>query len=77
MVLDIVKDKVLAVQRNLLKPDKLVIGKLLEAGKEQFTVWNDLTTSDVVEGLENCMFKYLDLKAKGDSVGQWMLNKLV
>ncbi|XP_018575043.1 acylamino-acid-releasing enzyme [Anoplophora glabripennis] len=65
-VTDVYGDTVLAVQRNYLKPDKLVIGKLPGAGNESSISWTDLTTTQVIPGLENCFYKYLDLSA--DSV---------
>lgn len=66
IVLDVFDDVILACHRNILKPDKLVIGKLTEPGKETQIIWNDLTESDVVESLSHCMYKYLDLEATGD-----------
>lgn len=66
VILDVFDDVVLACERNCLKPDKLVIGKFPGPGEEQNIIWNDLTESDVVPGLEHCTYKYLDLKASGD-----------
>lgn len=68
--MDIVDDVILACQRNFLKSDKLMIGKLPESGKDQYVSWIDLTDSETVEGLENCTYQYLDLLAKGDTVGK-------
>ncbi|KAG5879727.1 hypothetical protein JTB14_023041 [Gonioctena quinquepunctata] len=64
VILDVSNDTVLAVQRNFLKPDKLIIGKLPEIGSESNIIWNDLTDSETVSGLEHCTYRYLDLKAE-------------
>lgn len=67
VVLDVFDDVILACHRNFLKPDKLVIGKLPEPGREQDIIWNDLTESGVVENFEHYTYKYLDLEAIGDA----------
>nr|CAH7731579.1 unnamed protein product [Callosobruchus chinensis] len=64
IILDVCDDIVLAVQRTYLKPDKLLLGKLSACGAD--IAWNDLTSSEVVEGLENCTYQYLDLITEGD-----------
>lgn len=65
--MDVCEDTVLAVKRHFFIPDQVVIGKLPQPDKDSEIVWENLTTSDTVPGLENCMFKYLDLKApQGD-----------
>lgn len=66
VILDVLHDTVLACQRNVLKNDKIVIGKVPRPGEEENIVWNDLTESKVVAGLEQYMFNYIDLKGKGD-----------
>lgn len=66
VILDVLNDTVLACQRNFLKNDKLVVGQLPESGQEENIIWNHLTESKVVDGLEHCTFKYIDLKGKGD-----------
>lgn len=70
MLYDVLGDIILACQRNFLKPDKLVFGKLPEQGKEENIIWNDLTETNMVTGLGNLTYKYLDLYAKGDSFGK-------
>ncbi|XP_056638015.1 acylamino-acid-releasing enzyme-like [Diorhabda sublineata] len=65
-VLDVYEDIVLAVKRDFLKPDQLLIGKL---GQEQESniIWEPLTSTEILPNLEKCMYEYLDLKApKGD-----------
>ncbi|VEN55326.1 unnamed protein product [Callosobruchus maculatus] len=64
IVLDVYDDIVLAVQRTYLKSDKLVVGKLSASGAD--ITWNDLTSSEFVEGLEHCIYQYLDLTTEGD-----------
>ncbi|KAJ8917652.1 hypothetical protein NQ315_005099 [Exocentrus adspersus] len=70
LITDVFNDTVLAVRRNFFKSDKLVIGKLPSPNNEAAISWTELTSSEVVSGLENCSYKYLDLLADsaGDSV---------
>lgn len=73
IILDVFKDNMLAVQRNFVKSDKLVIGKLPAIGFESYITWNELTSSTTVTGLENCMYKYLDLAIEGDGVSKFKI----
>ncbi|CAH1156028.1 unnamed protein product [Phaedon cochleariae] len=66
VILDVFEDKILATRRNFLKPDQLVIGQLPEPGNETHITWNELTATETVPCLENCMYEYLDLVSKGD-----------
>lgn len=66
IVLDVFDDIILACQRNFLIPDKLVIAKLPEPGKETDVTWKDLTESEILEGLQHCTYQYLDLEGIGD-----------
>ncbi|CAG9830078.1 unnamed protein product [Diabrotica balteata] len=66
-VLDVHEDTVLAVCRHFLKPDKIVLGKLPGPNQDASIVWEELTTSETIPGLENSKYEYLDLKApEGD-----------
>lgn len=78
-ILDIYNDTVVAVQRNFFRPDKLVIGKLPGVGSETSLTWTDLTSSEVIPGLENCVYKYLDLTSESaeDSASKYYLRVLL
>ncbi|RZC35335.1 acylamino-acid-releasing enzyme, partial [Asbolus verrucosus] len=66
VVLDVVNDVILVNRRNYLMPDKLAICKLPPKESEVPLNWIELTTSNVIPGLENCIYEYLDLSQKTD-----------
>ena len=76
IVLDVVNDIILVNRRNYLKPDKLAISKLPPKESEESLNWVELTTSQVVEGFENCVYEYLDLhQSTDDSVSTFFLTQ--
>ncbi|EFA09948.1 acylamino-acid-releasing enzyme [Tribolium castaneum] len=69
IVLDVCNDVILVSRRNYLMQDKLAICKLPPKESEVPLNWTELTTSSTPEGLENCIYEYLDLVQDGsDSV---------
>ncbi|CAG9862113.1 unnamed protein product [Phyllotreta striolata] len=62
-VVDVSDDTVLAVKRNFLKPDEVILGKLPQPGNESGINWSNLTTSEIVPSLRNSRIDYIDLKA--------------
>lgn len=67
-VLDVYDDTALAVKRHFFKPDQVLIGKLGQPKQESNIVWEQLTTTETLPSLEECMYEYLDLKAPKDDV---------
>lgn len=62
IVLDVHNDMIVVSRRNALMPDVLAIGKLPPSGQEAEIQWTELTEVKTIEGLENCFYKYFNLK---------------
>nr|AEE63650.1 unknown [Dendroctonus ponderosae] len=71
IVLDVKDDLVLALRRNFLVPDSLVIGKLAQIVSGNGAQWTELTPKIEVPELAGSTFRYLDLVASEGEVGDF------
>ncbi|XP_060528020.1 acylamino-acid-releasing enzyme-like [Cylas formicarius] len=71
LVIDVSKDTVLALRRNFLHPDQLVIGNLPDTGSENQIQWQDLTPKTKIPELNDLIYKYLDLSAPHGNVTEF------
>lgn len=60
----------LALRRNFLVPDSLVIGKLAQVALGNGAQWSELTPKIEIPELTGSTFRYLDLVASEGEVGK-------